>query len=349
MFLAALSGRAQGHNVDRSHAMVTARPESLSVVFAIDAELVTAVYDLGVQTVKREQLLEVAPLVDEFVARSFAAQLDGEEVEWTRRAYSAKQSRRNLYLNLSYTSLLAAPPTELHFQVDLTEKFGSGHKVMARFRVPGKFTQRAMLTEKAPDRTYTVGRKVSAWELAVDFPRLGGEHILLGCDHIAMLLALLLGGGAFLRLLGTVSSFAAAHTITLVLAGLGVLDLPGPWIEAGIALGIAAAAVQNFWLCRADTRWIAAAFLGLVHGFSLAESLRQGELPTSGLLASLLAVNVGVALAGVAVAAVLLPATLWLARRPFRQRVVWIGSTVILLLGLGWFVERVAGLSFMPI
>lgn len=68
---------------------------------------------------------------------------------------------------------------------------------------------------------------------------LGMQHILEGLDHLLFLLALLMLGGSLGYLLKVITAFTVAHSITLFLTAAGVINLPGQFIESGIALSIA--------------------------------------------------------------------------------------------------------------
>src|SRR5205085_840357 len=74
---------------------------------------------------------------------------------------------------------------------------------------------------------------------------LGMHHVLSGWDHLLFLFALLLRGGTMLTLLKIVTAFTAAHSLTLALAVLDVVTLPGRLVESVIALSIAFVAAQN--------------------------------------------------------------------------------------------------------
>jgi len=146
-----------------------------------------------------------------------------------------------------------------------------------------------------------------------------------------------------------VSAFTVAHSITLILAALEIVSLPTRWVEAGIALSIAYVALENFWIRGASHRWMLTFAFGFVHGFGFANVLRDLGLPSQGLVPSLLAFNVGVEIGQVVIVAILLPGILWAAKHGHQQRLVQVASAVILLFGVGWFVERVFDLSYMPI
>ena len=173
------------------------------------------------------------------------------------------------------------------------------------------------------------------------FIALGVEHIFTGYDHLMFLVGLLLLGGRFWSLLKIVSAFTIAHSVTLVLAALGIVELPPRMIEPAIALSIAYVGAENFILKSTDRRWIIAFVFGLVHGFGFAGILQEMGLPERGLVISLLSFNVGVEIGQIAVVALVLPLILTLQRWPLHRRVVHVLSAIIIGFGLYWFVERI--------
>ena len=129
----------------------------------------------------------------------------------------------------------------------------------------------------------------------IAFFRLGVEHILTGYDHILFLFALILRGGRLRSLLGIVTAFTVAHSITLALAVLGVVVVPSRIVEPVIALSIAYVALENIFRRRAASgRWVVSFVFGLVHGFGFAGALLELGLPPSGLIGSLVFFNLGV-------------------------------------------------------
>ena len=118
-----------------------------------------------------------------------------------------------------------------------------------------------------------------AWRVAWDYTLLGIEHILSGFDHLAFVLALLLIVRGARRLLITVTSFTLAHSVTLAAATLGLVWVPGPPVEAVIALSILFLAAEMVKVNRgqpgmtARYPWIVAFAFGLLHGFGFAGAL----------------------------------------------------------------------------
>jgi hypothetical protein len=138
-----------------------------------------------------------------------------------------------------------------------------------------------------------------AGEVALAYGVLGVEHILSGIDHLAFVLGLLFLVGFRRRLIGTITAFTVAHSLTLAASVLGWIRLRSAPVEACIALSIVLVASEA--LRERDSlarRWPAlVAFLfGLVHGLGFAGALREVGLPPDHLALPLLTFNVGVEL-----------------------------------------------------
>src|SRR5262245_51645101 len=128
----------------------------------------------------------------------------------------------------------------------------------------------------------------------------GIEHILFGFDHLLFVLALILIVPSRRVLLWTITAFTVAHSITLALATLGVVHVPGPPVEAAIALSILLLATEIVHRERAEIGltarwpWVVAFSFGLLHGFGFASALTDIGLPQGDIPLALFAFNVGV-------------------------------------------------------
>jgi hydrogenase/urease accessory protein HupE len=182
----------------------------------------------------------------------------------------------------------------------------------------------------------------------------GVEHILFGFDHLLFVLALILIVPSGRVLLLTITAFTVAHSITLSLATLGVVHVPGPPVEASIALSILLLACEIIRLRRgqasltAQWPWLVAFSFGLLHGFGFAGALTEIGLPQGDIPLALFSFNIGVEIGQLLFVGVVLGA-LACARRinlpPVFERyapaaaIYAIGS-----LAAFWLIERVAGL-----
>lgn len=169
---------------------------------------------------------------------------------------------------------------------------------------------------------FAVPAEPSPREVFDTYLRLGVHHILLGVDHLLFVLSLLLLVHGWRKLVATITAFTIGHTLTLAAATLGGLRLPGPPVEAAIALSIAFAAAEAVRVQRGarsllvDAPWAAALSFGLLHGLGFAGALRAIGLPDSAVLPALLFFNLGVELGQllfVAVALALGSALRWMA------------------------------------
>ena len=164
-------------------------------------------------------------------------------------------------------------------------------------RIDGS-TQVTRLTPSAP--SFVVEAAPSALEVAHTYLVLGVEHILLGIDHLLFVLALFILVKGTGRLIATITAFTVAHSLTLAGATLGFVHVPGPPVEAAIALSIVfvAAEIVHSRQGRIGLTerfpWIVAFTFGLLHGFGFASALSEVGLPQSAIPVALLFFNVGV-------------------------------------------------------
>lgn len=176
----------------------------------------------------------------------------------------------------------------------------------------------------------------------------GIEHILLGPDHVAFVLGLLLVPLTLGHLLIAVSLFTIAHSTTLALTWFGVITLAPSITEPLIALSVAALGIENL-LGAGRTPGAALRFreltvfgFGLIHGIGL--SFQLGALPSNSLpeaVMRLLAFNVGVELGQLAFLLVAGLPLAWALRQPWGRHVAIPGSALLCGLGVFWFFERV--------
>lgn len=174
--------------------------------------------------------------------------------------------------------------------------------------------------------------------------KMGFTHILPeGLDHILFVLGLFLLGSNTKALLKQITAFTVAHSITLALATLGLVHLPGRIIEPLIALSIAFVAAENLWTKEVKPTRTAVVFLfGLIHGMGFAEVFADAGLRGSGLVTALLSFNVGVELGQLAVIAMALGVVGWFRQdQRYRKVVVVPASAFIAALALFWTVERI--------
>lgn len=197
----------------------------------------------------------------------------------------------------------------------------------------------------------------------------GVWHIWIGFDHILFLMALLipivLADKARTHSTGTVrgwtwktplpeilkvvTAFTVAHSITLILATLGVVSLPSRFVEIAIALTVVISGLNVIFGFFRGRHWQIAFLFGLIHGFGFAGVLTELSLPRDQLVASLLAFNVGVEIGQFTIVLLLVP-ILALARPPEVRRFALVSSGLfVAVAGSLWVIERLFGFTILSL
>ncbi len=144
--------------------------------------------------------------------------------------------------------------------------------------------------------TLAGGDASGPWETFFGFIPVGFEHILpMGLDHILFVLGLFFLSTRLKPLLWQVSAFTLAHTVTLALAALGYVSVPGSIVEPLIALSIVYVAVENIVSDKLH-RWRPFVIFGfgLLHGLGFASVLAEYGLPEANFVPALIGFNIGV-------------------------------------------------------
>ncbi len=204
-----------------------------------------------------------------------------------------------------------------------------------------------------PDKPETIIPGRQPWtEVAATYFSLGVEHILFGFDHLLFVLALILLVADRKKLIGAVTAFTVAHSLTLAGTTFGLIRLPSSPVEAMIALSIMLVAIE---IVRARTGgaslmaqlpWIAAFGFGLLHGFGFAGALREIGIPEDAVPLALLFFNLGVEAGQLLfIAAVLALMLAWRRLAPPPPAWAW-RAPVYVIGGISafWFIERTASI-----
>lgn len=179
----------------------------------------------------------------------------------------------------------------------------------------------------------------------VSYLKKGFEHILPeGTDHILFVLGLFLLCRAWRPILIQVTTFTAAHTITLAIATLGYVSVDPKIVEPIIAASIAVVALENIFRPTYGKFRILMVFIfGLIHGLGFAQGLIDERIPEGSFTTALLGFNVGVELGQLAVIGLAVAATFWIKDEDkYRRWVVLPASALIAIAGVRWAIERLS-------
>ena len=175
---------------------------------------------------------------------------------------------------------------------------------------------------------------------------LGIQHIIpKGLDHILFIIGLFLFSNLIRPLLLQVSMFTIAHTITLVIASLSLINVNASIVEPLIALSIVYIGVENIFKKYSNTkiRYYVIFLFGLLHGLGFALVLKDVGLDYSNLLINLVSFNIGVEIAQIFILFLLyLTIGLFFSKKKYYKLIFQIPlSLFISLIAIYWFVERI--------
>ena len=253
-------------------------------------------------------------------------------------------------LNLNYTLFSDLDPSHrglLKLDYSTVEKTGLNVK---------NYTKTAIFGPDNPTQSFTLSTP-KRWSEFKEYVLEGIWHIWIGFDHILFLISLLLPAvlvysaktwqpaqhfkTTFMDVLKVVTAFTIAHSITLTLATLQVIELPSRWVEAAIAASVILAAMNNLFPYLLKRRWLAAFVFGLIHGFGFAAVLADLGLQQGALMVALVGFNVGVEIGQIAILSLFIPAAYVLRKSKFYKIIIFYGGSVlIIIIAAAWFIER---------
>jgi hydrogenase/urease accessory protein HupE len=310
----------------------------------------------GNGAVSREEFSRAIPALEAFLRRKLQLKIGGEPPslglakppEWQdARSAASGEELQSVHVNFVFERERAAGAPGFRLENGVFEAFGPAHNVILAV-VEGETTQQAVLTVETPGLDYAFANSDKA---AVSHPgsvgagslfSLGVRHILEGYDHLLFLLTLLIVARGWRQMVGIITAFTAAHSMTVGLAVFGVARLPEKLVECAIAASIAWVAAENLWQGGGTNRWRQTFLFGLLHGFGFAGALMELQLPREGLAWSLLLFNAGVETGQLLVVAPLFPVLLLLRKMPFHRLVQRALSFAALATALIWLTQRLA-------
>ena len=275
-----------------------------------------------------------------FAADSIELMLDGARLSGTIEQQAA-DGEAGMRVTLVFDR---ASGSRLTIHSKVPERLARGHRELVTVHgTAGRRLAERMLDTHLTAVDVDLGDEPASMSRAGQFFGLGLHHILSGYDHLLFLAALLLGLQRLSGVAKTVTAFTVAHSLTLSLAVLGLVRLPGAVVEPIIALSIISVGVENLVRGQVDSRWKLTFAFGLVHGFGFAGALQELGIGAGGtdIVAPLAWFNAGVEVGQLGVAILVWPLLRHLNARPtVRVRLAPVCSLLVVCAGAYWLVER---------
>ena len=193
----------------------------------------------------------------------------------------------------------------------------------------------------------------SAWQASWRFMQMGFKHILSGTDHLLFIACLILTATQWLSLVGVITSFTVAHSLTLIAAAMGYAPSGlwfMPWVELAIAFSILFMALENIWQSDIYRRWLVCTLFGLIHGFGFSFALYESmQFAGTHHVLSLLSFNLGVEAGQLLVLLLGVPVAIWISSQTYARTLTIVISALIAHVAWHWMEERWAiAAKFLP-
>lgn len=181
---------------------------------------------------------------------------------------------------------------------------------------------------------------------------IGAEHLIGGLDHVLLVVGLTLLIGLRRQLLFALTAFTLGHSISLALGATHILTLPSAVVETAIALTLVLLALDLVVRPPVHHRplslysrapWLTGLAVGLIHGLGFAGVLLDLGLPDEHQALALIAFNLGLELAQLALVGVFAVLAFFTSRLPsisLLARLPSLSGWVIGILGAAWVLER---------
>ena len=346
----AFAQRSFAHDVGLSMATVRARPDKIEAVLAFAVRDVDLLAQLDADHdghVTQAEFDARQKELDRIFSNGLQISCDGASVAPTAIRYQL-DGADNVEVQLTFS-------TENYRSIEVSlpylKSLQTGHRTFVTiFGLAGENLAERLADKDSPPIVVLVNadapKSSPAPRSFLGFVLLGIEHIGTGYDHLLFLFGLLLVARNLKSSLLVITCFTIAHSITLGVATLNLVNLRPSITEPLIALSIVYVGVENL-LTRGEPkgRWMLTFAFGLIHGFGFASVLRDlGVSSAGGVALPLFSFNLGVEIGQLAVAAILLP-MIWKLRQneTFLRRVVPGCCVAIVAAGGFWFWQRVWG------
>jgi hypothetical protein len=355
-----------GHQTTDSYLALTLTNKQIEGRWAIslrDLDHILAVDADKDGEVSDAELSKAKPQIEEYAFSRLKVVVDSKPIDAQRTGFELEEHSDAVYATLLFVLRSEANPSDFIVTYTLFNDTDPLHRGLFRLDLPNR-TATAIFSPAQSTQRFVIGATETPKRL-LNFIKEGIWHIWTGYDHILFLIALLLPSAlrrqaegwtptesrraALINIVKVVTAFTVAHSITLTLAALNLVQLPSRFVESVIAASIVVAAINNLKVVFAERTWMIAFAFGLIHGFGFASALTDLHLSAANLAGALVGFNLGVELGQLAIVAVFVPIAFAMRRTKFYPQIALrYCSIMIAVLAAAWFVERAFDRRILP-
>lgn len=306
------------------------------------------------------------PKIQEYINQKFIVSINNQEypLEY-KNEYDSFQTEFAQFFTFNYKlkNLQELPQRlKVYFGVLLDSKPEHKNLVVIEHNwKTGTFTNEAgvslILTPDSQEQILDLSAS-SLWKGFLAMVRLGMLSFLKGINHILFLIALLLPSvlrredsswqpvknfrSAFVYVLKIFLAFTVAHSITLALASLQIVEIPSRLVDALIAVSIAIAAFDIIYPILRNKIWWMIFGFGLFHGFAFANTLvKLGIIVTKEYpFLTLFGYNLGIELGQIIIILVVFPIVYLLRQQKFYSKgILKLVAIFLVAIGISLFLE----------
>ena len=359
---------ALAHKLGQSYIYFQIREDSISARVEMPIKELNDVLDLGFPADKKVRMDDVKPhmkqiktYIDENVILDCAPQICN--LVFQEHGFLNTTFAQFLTLDYALEGFQEMPDTiDITYDVILEQLPQHTNMVLVEENwMTGTFQNESipLMIFRQPGQTQTLDlTSGSFWQGFSAVVYLGIIHIVEGIDHVLFLVALLLPSvlrrredlmwqpvgnfsTAFVYIIKIATAFTIAHSITLCLATLQIVQVPSRIVESIIAASIGLAAVDIFYPIFWGRSWLIIFLFGLFHGFGFADVLAELGVTSQHAALSLFGFNLGVEIGQLMIIAVVFPVLYLLRKQQFYPSFVMkTGGSMLGVMSLYWFIER---------
>jgi len=332
------------HPLSASYGKMTISENMINYTFSIDDISVmesVAVDSNNDLALTLEELEAGSAEITEWISRNLVIQVDGVSQRLSFSPLIAEtRSDKNVITTTISVPLQEAASVTVHDSFYTDPKNKTSYTQLLTIDRDGQVSEAIL---KGDNRTWEMNLSEPSTSSVpwLSFLILGMEHIITGYDHLLFLLALLLARQSFKDYIKVVTAFTVAHSITITLGYLNIINLPSILVESVIALSICYVAIENIFRKKITNRWGLTFAFGLIHGLGFAGILHEMVIPKEHLAIALLSFNVGIEIAQIALVALVIPILSKVQALASYPKAMKLSSSFIILIGAYWVIERV--------